>query len=139
MRFQASLPWATGDTGVDPIANPGDVPPDQILTVPSAASQSGLGGRLAVALESGAPGETVTFDLYAVDEATLPKPDSAEPFLPAALARRRFYRVATAIVATDGVLILAGTFPLVGPFYASVSADTLGSTGVLLFGALPAT
>lgn len=137
MKFQAALPWKHGDVGVDAVAAPATVPPAQVLGLPTGMSQSGLGSKVAMALE-GAGAETVTFDVYVLDEATEPVAGGDAPFNPAMLARRRFYRVATGVAMTNGILVVQA-IPMGGPFYIRVTADAIagGQTRRILFAALP--
>ena len=142
MLFDAQITILSGQLGVDPRTNPGDVPDSQLLRIPRGRPGASADAirRVLFALEGNAA-ETVTADLYAMDEAFEPARRDDPTVLNPAL--RRFYLFAPAVVFTVGQLFeLARTIgvgpnqvavpvPAGGILYPRVTADTLTVPAVL--------
>lgn len=135
MRFQARIPVVIPFVaGVDPIAAPQSVKPEDIIRV-GAADPEGNQQRLALAFEAAA-GKTLTVEIYAVDESTLTSASADDPFAGADL--RRFYLVgAAAVVLTANRLTPIPLSPG-GCFYLRQTATTALATSALHAAQIPA-
>lgn len=133
MFFEGQMAVTHGVTGADPLANPEDVTPAEILGLNVRAPGCDImGRRLLIALDAGAA-ETVTISLFALDEQTWNA--NAEAPDPTA---RRFYTIATGQVITRGVLSeITAKVPPGGAVYVRVTADTLATEGTLKVACVP--
>jgi hypothetical protein len=132
MRFPIRIPVTHAVTGANPVTNPGDVDPNLVVRLPFKPYPNGeqFVNRIIITLAATAA-ETVTVDLWAVDEDTMPKPD--QNIVPAVLAARRFYLIASGIILTAPAL--QERTQLIAPgavLYVRPTADTMVSTGTVL-------
>lgn len=138
MRFDARIPVASAAAATaecpDPASSPGTVPAKYVFELGFAlgASQTPM-RRILLALD-GTAGETLTVELWAVDDATWPDQNADDPS--AGLAARRFYRVGAAAttVTAKQVEEITAEVPARGRVYARVTGGTLASAGTLLIG-----
>jgi hypothetical protein len=134
MRFHATTgPIAPGTLGPDPVVAPGTVPDFLLLRLPQ-RRPFGDGPIESVLLTlDAAAGETVTFELWLLEESTEAANTADDPG--ALAANRKFYRLATGIVLTAHRLTLVQPYaPAVTPipagvWYVRTTADTLAAAG----------
>ena len=115
--------------GPDPITSPFDVPPSLLLRYPLVPSVSAdLPLSHALVLEAGA-GETVTVDLYVMDDSRAPLSFGDDPTI--GIADRKFYLFQSALTLTANELETV-TFPAIpGTVYVCPTADTLTATATI--------
>lgn len=132
MKFQGRVQITNAAAMPEPVASPGSVPPASILHLPVRPPGGDRVSVLLLALEA-PTAEGVTLDVFVVDEATLPSPSADNPETSAALAARRFYRIATGVVVAGGGAV-AVAVPVGGALYLRRTADTLTAPRQLLAG-----
>lgn len=129
MIFPAIALVQSGLVGPDPIATPGDVPDSLLLRfqiVPSISAS--LPTNRGIVLEAPA-GETVTVDLYVMDDATAPLGTEDDPTT--GLGDRKFYLLQTALVLTANELDTITSPAQLGTVYVCPTADTLTGSGII--------
>ena len=119
MRFDATVPIANGVTDPDPLTTPASVPSARVVAVNSRANPEDRAVTKGLLLALAGTGtETVTLEIYALDEAT-------EDL---AVASRTYYLVATGQVVTHGQLLQVTTnVPPGGRFYFRQTAETVAA------------
>lgn len=131
MRFPIRIPVTHNVTGANPVSSPATVDPNLIAQLPTKPYPNGeqFTARIMLSLEAAAA-ETVTVDLWAVDESTMPRPGNITP---ATLALRKFHLI------SSGIILVAYTLQersqLIAPgalLYVRPTADTLATTGTVL-------
>lgn len=100
MDFQNKVTVVGGATGPDPIGAPQDVPDSLLCVIPKRSPFADTPTLSNFGSLDGLPGETVTVELWALDDSTTPKDPNERT--PATQAARKFYQVPTA-----GPLVLA--------------------------------
>lgn len=131
MKVASSITITPGVTGPDPVSNPEDVPEGALLRVPERRSPFDTPVMAVYLALAAAAGETVTVEVWALDEGTAGLP----------LADRRFYRTHTGLVLTAHQLAVLSVYPAAwspmpsGPLYIRQTADTLAAAATL--GAVP--
>lgn len=137
MHFQAATaPITPGTTGPDPVASPGDVPDDLLFRLPERRPSLTTPLLAVYATLDAAAGETVTGDLYVMDDDSGKPGDSDDPN--AGKADRRFYLALSGVVLTAHELTLLpfASNPPGGTYYWRASADTLTAPGVIRAGGI---
>lgn len=132
MRFPIQIPVQSTTTGANPASNPGDVDANFFahLTTKPYPSGEAFTNKIFLALDAPTT-ETVTVDLWAVDEATLPGPEVVAT--PAILAARKFYQVASAVIITaKTVQELSQRIAPGAILYVRVTGNTLTGSGKVI-------
>jgi hypothetical protein len=130
MQWRYRIAAPNGATDPDPLVTPATVPPARIVRLPSHSDpgDGGLTNALLLALD-GVVGETITVDLYAIEDGTLPTDG-----IP--VASTKFYRFATGIVVAHHVIrelapesddAVAEQVPPGGFIYVRITADTIAA------------
>ena len=126
MLFPAVASVSPGLIGPDPVASPGDVPAELLLRLPSIMPGTSVSPVSAHLVLDAPAAETVTVDLYVLDEAT--DVDQTQDDPTAALAARRFYLWASGTTLTGGTVTAItspGAAAVLGSVYVCPTADTL--------------
>jgi len=127
MKFQATMLAPQGAIGPDPIATPQDVTEAMLLRLPERRAAMDVPLLASYLALDAAAGETVTFDVWCLDEETER----------AGLAARKFYLYRTGVVLTAGrIALLSPTATLwapipMGTLYLRQTADTLTGPGTV--------
>lgn len=126
MRFEGSMQVTQNVAGADPIADPELVKTNQLLLLNARQPSSDVWGkRILLALE-GAAGETVTCELWALDEETAPNSNADSP---TGIEDRKFYRFATGLVLTANIMAeVTAACPPGGTVYLRRTADTIAAS-----------
>lgn len=134
MRFNAATGTiATGTVGPDPVANPELVPDVLLLRLPLRRPMVDTPVEtLMLTLANATAGDTITGELWLLDEATAQNDAADDPS--ASPGARRFYRVQTGVVLTANRIVPVVPFtnpmPLPGGvWYFRPTADTLTTSG----------
>lgn len=132
MRFPIVIPIASTTTGADPASSPSTVDERFFAHLTAKPYPSGEAFTNKVFLALDAPtGETVTVDLWAVDESTLPGPEVV--VTSTILGLRKFYQVASAVLITaKQVQELSQRIAPGAILYVRVTANTLTGNGKVL-------
>jgi hypothetical protein len=129
MRFEASGRYVNGVADVDPIAAPATVSPEHILSLLRRQNDCDVDGRRILLILEAPAAETLTVELWALDDATDPPVfgDVAE------LSTRRWYLFTPAPIVVTGSRMIEVTaiVPAGGKVFARRTADTLTTTRVL--------
>lgn len=134
MRFEAAGTYVNGVADIDPEAAPATAITTHILGLRRRQPDSDIEGRRILLALDAPSGETLTLELWALDDATDPPPDTDSPNL----AGRRWYRFATAVVATGARIVeVTAIIPPGGTVYARRTADTLTAPRRLLASCVP--
>jgi hypothetical protein len=128
MFFPAVASSSPGLVGPDPVASPGDVPSELLLRLPAIMPGTSVSPVSAHLVLDAPAAESVTVDLYVLDEAT--DVDQTQDDPTAALASRRFYLWDSAVTLTGGTvtaITVAGVAAVLGSVYVRPTADTLAA------------
>lgn len=134
MLFQAALSYVNATAMPDPVAAPATVPVEAVLGLPTRPPYGDRVSATLVALDAPAA-ESVTLDVFVLDERTAPDPNANEPVTAAILGARRFYRIATGVAVAGGSAV-ALAVPVGGPVYLRRTADTLTTARTLRVGVI---
>lgn len=131
MLFPAVSTVESGATGPDPVTNPGDVPDALLARLGRQYPQSQPTVVPAWLVLDAPAAETVTADVWVLDDGTDIDPGADDPT--AGLAARKFYLLESAVTLTGGELYLlaSGTPLAAGTLYLRVTADTLTATRIV--------
>lgn len=130
MKLSANVKVEEGALGVDPIAVPGEVPDRQIMRFSERANISDRQCRRLLFTMDAPVGETVTVDLFALDEGTIPNRIEGRQLTDALKAKRRFHRFHTGLIITSGEVAVSQepAGPPGGPVYMRVTAETIAAS-----------
>lgn len=131
MYISARCHHVPGAVSPDPVASPQSVDAREILRLPRTAfDHAGSPLNTLIVLEAPSA-ETLTVDVYLVDDGILQAVEGAIDSQPL-LGTRRFYLLASAVTLTGGTLYNIGTTGAVGSMYLAATADTLAATRAVL-------
>ena len=127
MKLSANVKVEEGAAGVDPIAAPGTVPDSQIMRFSERANISDRQCRRLLFTMDAPVGETVTVDLFALDEGTVPNRIEGRQLTDSLKGERRFHLFHTGLVITAGEIAVSEepAGPPGGPVYMRVTAETI--------------
>lgn len=127
MRFPAIVTVEPGVVGPDPVASPADVPPTLLLRLPSNPAPTEAPSSATWAVLDAPAAESVTVDVYVLDEGSDVDPNADDPTI--GLGARRFFLWQTGVSLTGGTvtsLMPAGSPACsLGVLYLCPTADTL--------------
>jgi len=119
MLFQASITVSPGGLGPDPIADPGAVPDSALLDLPIADPFMGFEWNSVFFVLIGTPGETITGDVWALDQTP-----------PATRGKQRVFVLVARVDLTANVLFSLRP-PICGTLYFQQIADALSAAATL--------
>lgn len=134
MLFNAEAKYTNAVANADPVANPADVLDQHLLRFPVRPMSSGDPIAPAYVVLEAPAAETLTVDVFIMDDRIQQRLNNADNPTPI-LAERRFYLVRSALVLTGGTLValLANALPApLGTVYVRRTADALTATRRLL-------
>ena len=135
MLFEATAQFVNAEADANPGTNPADIFQKHVLSTSRRQADSDvLGKRLLLVLEAPVA-ETLTLDLWAIDDAT---DQDGQNDAPSGPSTRRWYRFATAVVVTGTrITEVTAACPAGGKIYAQRTADALTVPRILKASCVP--